>query len=196
MPITVGTAASNIATFDVNGQVIGAGGWTLAGPGQLSVIDSAGGGMFVLDGNHNDYTGGTTVLSGSLQVTNSNALPSMGVFTVGGPGAIVSSVQTGTLFESATGSASAVDIVGAAGSDEVVEEALAEPVAHFALATGSGVVPLAGGPTAVPEPSTLCLLGTGLMSLLAIARRRKDIGQAPVPDSGVFFRAFVRHRGA
>ena len=66
---------------------------SLAGPGQLRVIDSAGGGTVqlgnALDPTVNTYTGGTTVLSGTLQVVNILALPNVGVLTVGGPGSAV-----------------------------------------------------------------------------------------------------------
>ena len=96
MPITVGTAASNLATIDVNGYVSGTdGGWTYSGPGQLRVIDSVGGGMLVLDGNQNLYTGGTIVSSGTLQVTNAQALPATGVLTVGGPVSVMFSAKRG-----------------------------------------------------------------------------------------------------
>ena len=92
--MTVGIDASNVATLDANGQVMNISSGTLTGPGQLMVIDSAGGGMVVL-GNSSDttvanqYTGGTTVLSGTLQVLYSQALPSTGVLTVGGPESVV-----------------------------------------------------------------------------------------------------------
>ena len=102
-PITVGTAASNVATVDANGQTYllnnSGGGWSFNGSGKLRVIDSAGGGMVVLGGNdgngdpiNNTYSGGTQVLSGTLQVLNSTALPSAGLLTVGGPGQSISAV--------------------------------------------------------------------------------------------------------
>ena len=57
------------------------------------MIDSVGAGTVVLGGQDvngnpitNNYTGGTTVLSGTLQVAYADALPSMGVLTIGGPG--------------------------------------------------------------------------------------------------------------
>ena len=95
MPITVGTAASNVATVDANGQTATLDSSTgyLTGPGQLRVIDSTVGGGMVVLGNAlpNTYTGGTTVLSGTLQVLNATtALPSVGVVTVGGPVSLVS----------------------------------------------------------------------------------------------------------
>ena len=105
IPITVGTAASNVATVDANGQTMTLnGGGALSGPGQLAVIDSVGGGTVVLGNTGvliaNTYTGGTTVLSGTLDVLNAQALPNTGVLTVAGPGSIVSSVRAGTLFGS------------------------------------------------------------------------------------------------
>ena len=100
--ITVGTAASNVATLDANGYTVAVnplGGFTigyLTGPGQLRVIDSRGGGVVVLGGTDsngipipNSYTGGTTVLSGTLQVLNNQALPSTGILTVAGPATVV-----------------------------------------------------------------------------------------------------------
>ena len=102
-----------MATVDANGQIMtlnstfdGTPG-ILTGPGHLNVIDSAGGGMVILGGSFgyptptnvaNNYTGGTTVLSGTLQVLNSDALPNTGVLTIAGPGSILSSTRAGTLF--------------------------------------------------------------------------------------------------
>ena len=77
MPITVGTAASNLATVDANGRAMDIGGFS--GPGQLTVIDSAGGGMVVFGGTGNStnnyYSGGTTVLSGTLEVVGARNCP-------------------------------------------------------------------------------------------------------------------------
>ena len=105
MTMTVGTAASNVATLDANGQLVNlnseglAGIGFLTGLGQLRVIDSVGGGKVVLGGSDfsgnsltNNYSGGTTVLSGTLQVVNNQSLPTVGVLTVGGPGAAVQAV--------------------------------------------------------------------------------------------------------
>ena len=66
IPITLGSSASNVATFDANGQTVGLGNFT--GPGQLRVIDTAGGGAVVFGGTNgssvaNSYTGGTLVFS-------------------------------------------------------------------------------------------------------------------------------------
>ena len=100
LPITVGTAASNIATLDPHGQTMlinyngypGSG--CLTGPGQLVVNDSVSGGTVVLGNTDysqgpifNTYTGGTKVLSGTLQLLYGLALPATGDLSVGSPGA-------------------------------------------------------------------------------------------------------------
>ena len=100
MPTLVGSAASNVATVDANGQTlwlnsnasIYGDGYALTGLGQLQVIDSVGGGTVVLGGTDtntggnisNIYSGGTTILSGTLEVLNNFALPNVGVLTIGG----------------------------------------------------------------------------------------------------------------
>ena len=51
VPVVVGTAASNVATFDANDMTINLNAYgALTGPGQLRVIDSAGGGTVILGG--------------------------------------------------------------------------------------------------------------------------------------------------
>ena len=121
--MTIGAAASDVATVDANGQTMSFNAdnlGSLIGPGQLRVIDSAGGGTVVLGGTDttgipipNSYAGGTTVLSGTLEVFYAQAIPNIGVLTVAGPGAIVSSVRAGTLFGShAMGQAAVVGSPG------------------------------------------------------------------------------------
>ena len=134
-PTTVGTAASNVATADARGNTMffnfgDANAAPISGPGSLTVIDSLGGGTVVLGGmmnitdstgqtigigpapdpTTNTYTGGTTVVSGTLQVLNAQALPNTGVLTVAGPGSLVSLASVGTLFENnAVGQAAALE---------------------------------------------------------------------------------------
>ena len=62
-----------------------------SGPGQLRIMTSVAGGSVTLGGSDsggnvvgNYYTGGTTILSGTLEVLNAQALPNVGVLTVGG----------------------------------------------------------------------------------------------------------------
>ena len=92
LPITVGTDASNVATLDAAGQTVQVNfnaypsQGLLSGPGHVQVIDSVGGGLvqmggFDLSNNPvgNNYTGGTSVLSGTLQMMCGNALPTTGL---------------------------------------------------------------------------------------------------------------------
>ena len=137
------------------------GGYALTGPGQLRVIDSAGGGTVVLgssDDINNAYTGGTTVLSGTLQVLYAQALPSTGILTVGEAGSIVLSSQVGTLFGS--NAIEQVPLAGSMGMDlassATVTDSSNSP--DSVVASGVGMVPVASSPAAVPEPSTLALL--------------------------------------
>ena len=73
---------------------------SISGSGILTVFSSSNGGTVVLGNTNsavNSYTGGTQVLSGTLQILNAQALPNMGVLTVAGPGSIVSSTAVGML---------------------------------------------------------------------------------------------------
>ena len=101
-PITVGTAASNVATVDANGQIVMLNsnfGGALRRPFRPRQLDRdrqrrrrhGHPRRHVLVQRHtsdifNSYTGGTTVLSGTLELVNSDALPPTGVLTVGSPG--------------------------------------------------------------------------------------------------------------
>ena len=153
-PITLGPAASNIATVDAHGQTVNLNGipdvqpvWGyLSGPGQLRVIDSVGGGRVVLGNTAslaaNYYTGGTTVMSGTLEVVNYQALPTTGVLTVGGPVAVVLNAAAGTLFGS---NAVAQSLVVESTGTEIASSSLAADISGSAvltLVTGVGMVPL------------------------------------------------------
>ena len=126
----------------------------------ISAFVKDGTGALILSGS-DSYTCGTLVSSGTLELTDAAALPSKGVLTVGSPSTVVLAGAAGSLFESATGSTTAMGAVGVPGPDEVANGALAEPVAPPAMATGVDVVALGSGTAAVPEPSTLALLCAG-----------------------------------
>ena len=120
------------------------------------MIDSHGGGMVTSAAMPrvpigNTYTGGTTVLSGTLEVVNALALPSTGVLTVAGPKSIVSSIRTGTLFgNNATEQAVVVASPG-------VDIAYASPGTDAsnspipALATGVSTAPVGSSPAQSPS---------------------------------------------
>ena len=142
MAITLGTSASNVGTFDSNGGTLvlnNAVGWSsgiITGPGLLRVIDSAGGGVVQIGGSYfngtstvsavNSYTGGTQVLSGTLEVLNYQALSPIGVLTVGGPVSVVMSEAAGTLFGT-----------GAAGQTVVLERTSLEIASASSTADAS-----------------------------------------------------------
>ena len=152
LPVTVGTDASCVATIDANGQTMPINGsdsymGSFLGPGQLQVIDSAGGGTVVLGGTYwngrgpsdisNNYTGGTTVLSGTLQVLNAQALPTIGVLTVGGPASVVMSGAVGTMFGS--GAVEQAAALGGAGVEIAPFPTGAETGASPTAVVASGV---------------------------------------------------------
>ena len=128
VPITVGASGGG-ATFDTAGSQLTLSG-SLSGPGSLTLDDSLGTGRLILIGS-NSYSGGTIVEAGTLEVTNSDALPDGGSLTVGSEATLV------------------------------FDRAVAEP-------------PAAGASAAVPEPSTLALLGVGVIGLAVCAWRRRQ----------------------
>jgi autotransporter-associated beta strand protein len=78
------TAGPGGATFDTSGNTLSINA-AISGPGSVT---QTGSGQLVLAGT-NTYAGGTTVISGTLNVTGASALPSSGVLVVGRSGRVV-----------------------------------------------------------------------------------------------------------
>jgi autotransporter-associated beta strand protein len=160
---------------------LGGGGGTLTftpvitGAASLNV---SGPGAVVLD-NTNTYTGGTTVSGGTLDFSTPQATPSVGIVTVSTGGYVVLAALVGT-------SSPAIE---ASGTDVTETAANTSTVATSSTAGAGGAVASGGanwlgdtdsmaeaGPAAaVPEPSTIALLGAGAIGLLGYvqARRRR-----------------------
>ncbi len=71
-----GTITSTVAAFDGQSGTVSA---NLAGP---VALDKSTGGLLVLNGSNNSYTGGTNISGGILQLGIANALPTGGSITV------------------------------------------------------------------------------------------------------------------
>ena len=83
----------NVLTFDGTGNLIASG--AISGNGSV-IVDGTGTSAITLSGSNN-YTGGTTITSGTLVASNSKALGSGSVDVDGGMLSLTSSVSTGDL---------------------------------------------------------------------------------------------------
>ena len=87
MVLNSGTA-STVLTINVPSGMT-SGNLTLGGSGVGSFSLVKTGNATLALGGTNAYTGGTTVLSGTLELLNSSALPSTGVLTIGSPRSVI-----------------------------------------------------------------------------------------------------------
>ena len=142
------------------------------GSGMVALILN-GTGTQVLAGSNN-YTGGTTVSDGTLEVASPAALPTEGLINVG---------RSGTV--SLLGLLVIPEVAGPDDS-QVSMDTAAEASSTLAVVEIAGQTPAGGSSipemgslaegvalAAVPEPSTLVLLAVGVMGLLGCAWRRK-----------------------
>ena len=138
-------------------------------------VSLIGGGELVLSGSAN-YTGGTTVASGTLDFATPESMPSTGILDIERGGEVV----LGALLGDSNDSEPAVTAVAAAstnsaGSAEGVMDALlarirAERTVESAGGDAAGWT-IAASPAAAPEPSTLVLLLAAMLALAPVVRR-------------------------
>ncbi len=142
--------------------------------GSGSVTKTAAGAL-VLTGT-NTYTGGTTVTSGTLDFATPDAMPSTGIVTVPAGCEVALGALSGASSPATDATETAVDAGETGGTVATSSPASA----GGAAATGGGVslggmdsMAEAGPAAAVPEPSSIILLGVGAAGLLGYIRRRK-----------------------
>jgi autotransporter-associated beta strand protein len=136
----------------------------------------SGSGTLILSGS-NDYSGGTTVTGGTLNVNSAQALPTTGMLVVGRNGRVVLGNITGAaemvaaspLTSESISLASTPAVSSIDSSAAVQTSSLATAAVQVSVPVGA---PLSGGPAAVPEPGTVLLLLVGAAAL-AVWRRRK-----------------------
>ncbi len=149
----------------------------IAGGGTLGTIKlvMSGSGTQVLAGT-NTYTGGTEASSGTLDFARPSAVPSTGVVTFDAGGY----VALGRLLGASSPATDATDTATETSATSGTVATALTASEGGAVATGggaslggtgsiAGVVPAA----AVPEPSTVVLLGVAVVGLLGYARRRR-----------------------
>jgi autotransporter-associated beta strand protein len=171
-PVALG---SNLAVAGVPGSTL-----TLAGPvteiNAGTSLNFSGGGTLVLSGS-DSYSGGTTVNSGTLGVTSSQALPTTGVLVVGRNGYVVlgNTLGAAAIVAASPLASESISLAATPALSSVDSGAAAEtssPAVQVSVPVGA---PISGGAAAVPEPGTVLLLLAGAVAL-AVWRRKKGLG--------------------
>ncbi len=146
------------------------------------VLVQAGAGVVTLTGSNN-YTGGTTVSQGTLEVADPGALPTTGIINVGRSGTVslLGLLVIPTVVGPDDSQASLETVAEPTTSTLVVATVpvVSEVAPPVVVAGGTGVIGRtpADGLTAVPEPGTLALLLAGAAALAAAAWWRSRLGR-------------------
>jgi autotransporter-associated beta strand protein len=181
-----GSLVANSGTLQNVSEILGNA--TITGSGQSTSISGtpmpltvSSTGILVLAGK-NSYSGGTTVLSGTVDFSTPESMPSTGILAIESGGEVVlgAIVDDGGDSEPAVAAADIASNVASAQS--AIESLLARLRAERAGESGHGsAVGAAGSVTAavspaVPEPSTFALLGVAVAGLLGHLWRRRRTG--------------------
>ncbi len=165
--------ASNLAVSATTGSSL-----TISGPiSETSAgksVTLTGSGTLILSGS-NTYTGGTMVASGTLDFATPDAVPSTGIVTVSAGSEVALGALSGASSPATEASATDATETGAETSGTSTAVATTSTVGETTETLGgtdsmAEAVPAA----AVPEPSTLALLGVAAIGLLAMARRIRN----------------------
>jgi autotransporter-associated beta strand protein len=140
----------------------------------------SGSGELTLSGTDN-YSGGTTISGGTLDIAAASALSNSGMMKVSGGGRLILGSASGieALLAASSPADSGEVALGAAasapatiGGYENTSEDMATLGGAPLLSQGGGGGAVGGSAAAVPEPGTLVLLAAGVL-MLAVARRRR-----------------------
>ena len=163
------TVAVSSGSTTFAGNIISNNALALSGSGQLTLSGT------------NNYTGGTTVSGGTLDIAAPSALAGSGLVTIAAGGRLVlgSGAGIGALLAvSSPASSDAVALSAAAvpatlGGPESGYEDMATLGGAPPLSQGGGGSAVGGTAAAVPEPAALALLAAGAAAAAAVLRRKR-----------------------